>query len=83
MAFSSRDVAVAYHRIRGNGICRTPVLQSKCIDALAGKSLFFKSEHLQTTGSFKTRGAFNAVSGRNKYLDVLNILHLQICIINN
>lgn len=39
---------------------RTPVLTSKALDALAGRSLRFKCEVLQKTGSFKIRGATNA-----------------------
>ncbi len=39
----------------------TPVETSSYIDSLADRNLFFKCEHLQKTGSFKTRGALNAV----------------------
>ncbi|MCA9348702.1 threonine/serine dehydratase [Candidatus Saccharibacteria bacterium] len=39
----------------------TPVLTSNSINLELGRKLFFKSEHLQTTGSFKIRGALNAV----------------------
>lgn len=39
----------------------TPVLRSSALDLLAGCSLAFKAEHLQRTGSFKFRGACNAV----------------------
>ena len=42
-------------------IHRTPVLTSASLDALAGARLFFKCENLQKTGSFKIRGASNAV----------------------
>lgn len=42
-------------------IHRTPVLTSGSLDALAGASLFFKCENLQKTGSFKIRGASNAI----------------------
>jgi threonine dehydratase len=40
---------------------RTPVLTCATIDALAGRQLFFKCEHLQKVGAFKFRGACNAV----------------------
>ena len=40
---------------------RTPVFTSQCLDALADASLFFKCENFQKTGSFKFRGACNAV----------------------
>ncbi len=39
----------------------TPVLRSRALDALAGCALHFKAEPLQRTGSFKFRGACNAV----------------------
>ncbi|MEP7062839.1 MAG: pyridoxal-phosphate dependent enzyme [Betaproteobacteria bacterium] len=42
-------------------IHRTPVMQSRSIDALAGASLYFKCENLQKVGAFKARGATNAV----------------------
>ena len=42
-------------------IHRTPVLTSASLDALAGARLFFKCENLQKTGSFKIRGATNAI----------------------
>jgi len=40
---------------------RTPVLTSRTIDALAGRAVYFKAELFQITGSFKYRGATNAV----------------------
>ena len=40
---------------------RTPILRSDQIDARASCSIHVKAEHLQITGSFKYRGALNAV----------------------
>jgi threonine dehydratase len=40
---------------------RTPVLTSHCLDELSGARLFFKCENFQKSGSFKFRGACNAV----------------------
>jgi threonine dehydratase len=40
---------------------RTPILSSREIDSIAGARLLFKCENFQRTGSFKARGAFNAV----------------------
>ncbi len=37
----------------------TPILTSRSLDQALGKTLFFKAEHLQKTGSFKARGALN------------------------
>jgi len=42
-------------------IHRTPVLTSASLDAMTGARLFFKCENLQKTGSFKIRGASNAI----------------------
>src|SRR6204780_5192866 len=42
-------------------IHRTPVFTSMSLDEIAGAQLFFKCENLQKTGSFKIRGATNAV----------------------
>eukprot|EP00729_Bicosta_minor_P027210 gene27210-26022_t len=41
---------------------RTPIFTSRTVDAIAGCQIFFKCENLQRTGSFKFRGAFNALS---------------------
>ncbi len=54
------DVLEARARI-GDRIRRTPVLTSTRIDELSGATLFFKCENFQKTGSFKARGAANAV----------------------
>jgi len=42
-------------------IHRTPVLTSSSLDGMAGARLFFKCENFQRTGSFKIRGASNAI----------------------
>lgn len=41
---------------------RTPVLVEPALDRALGASLLFKAEHLQHTGSFKYRGASNAIA---------------------
>ncbi len=53
-------VLAAAQRIRGS-VVRTPLLTSAFVDAASGVQAFFKAEHLQRTGSFKMRGAANAV----------------------
>ena len=40
---------------------RTPILTSSHLNEIAQKSLYFKCENFQKTGSFKARGALNAV----------------------
>jgi threonine dehydratase len=42
-------------------IHRTPVYTCETLDRLSGRKLYFKCENLQKTGSFKYRGASNAV----------------------
>lgn len=42
-------------------IHRTPVLSSHSLDGLAGVQYFFKCDNFQKTGSFKIRGAANAI----------------------
>ncbi|MDN3448956.1 threonine/serine dehydratase [Planococcus sp. APC 3906] len=42
-------------------IHRTPILSSEQFDLASGNRVYFKAEHLQKTGSFKIRGAANAV----------------------
>jgi threonine dehydratase len=50
----------AHARIRDK-IRWTPVLTSARLDEISGARLFFKCENFQETGSFKARGAMNAV----------------------
>ncbi|CAN5648474.1 pyridoxal-phosphate dependent enzyme [soil metagenome] len=54
------DVLAAAARIAAHAHV-TPVLRARALDAEAGCTLHFKAEHLQRTGSFKFRGACNAV----------------------
>jgi threonine dehydratase len=54
------DIREAHARIAPR-IHRTPVMTSHSLDAMAGAHLFFKCDNLQKTGSFKIRGAANAI----------------------
>ena len=54
------DVRAAASRIAGV-VHQTPVQTSATIDAELGATVFWKCENLQKTGSFKARGAANAV----------------------
>jgi len=50
-------------RSRLNGaIVRTPCTESATLSELTGARIFCKQEHLQRTGSFKERGARNALA---------------------
>jgi len=55
------DAIRAAHRLIAPRIHRTPVFTCSSLDHIAGAQLFFKCENLQKTGSFKIRGATNAV----------------------
>ncbi|MEZ0348224.1 MAG: threonine/serine dehydratase [Thermus sp.] len=52
------DLYAAFRRIAPY-THRTPLLTSSLLDALLGKRLLLKAEHLQKTGSFKARGALS------------------------
>jgi threonine dehydratase len=54
------DVAAALVRI-APFIVRTPMLRNPALDALTGGTILLKPEPLQRTGSFKLRGATNAI----------------------
>ncbi|MCU0451332.1 MAG: pyridoxal-phosphate dependent enzyme, partial [Bernardetiaceae bacterium] len=55
-----RDIEAAAVRIAPH-THRTPVLTSTYLDQMLGAHLYFKCENFQKTGSFKMRGAANAV----------------------
>ncbi|MBU9672468.1 threonine/serine dehydratase [Planococcus sp. CP5-4] len=55
------DVEQARSRIQ-DIIHKTPILQSRSLQEKWARRVFFKAEHLQKTGSFKIRGAANAVT---------------------
>ena len=55
------DVEAAAARLAGHAR-RTPVLTSRTVDEHVGADVYFKCEGCQRTGSFKFRGAFNALS---------------------
>ena len=55
------DVAAAAERLDGVAV-RTPLLESARLNEVAGGRVLVKAEPLQRTGSFKFRGAYNAIS---------------------
>ncbi|MGB3192467.1 MAG: threo-3-hydroxy-L-aspartate ammonia-lyase [Limnoraphis sp.] len=55
------EVQKATQRLQGYAY-RTPVVTSRTVNQLTGAEVFFKCENFQRTGSFKFRGAFNALS---------------------
>lgn len=55
------DIQSAAERLRGVANV-TPVHTSRALDAMLGREVYFKCENFQRTGSFKFRGAYNAIS---------------------
>lgn len=55
------DIMAARLRLNG-AVTRTPCVESAALSELTGARIFCKQEHLQRTGSFKERGARNALS---------------------
>ncbi len=55
------DVYAARNRLRGH-VRHTPLQQSDALSEAAGSPVYLKLEHHQVTGSFKLRGATNAVA---------------------
>jgi len=43
---------------------KTPIFQSRAINEISGREVFFKCEQFQRVGAFKFRGAFNAIAKR-------------------
>ena len=54
------DIEKARRRLEGK-VVRTPAVQSVALSERLGVPVFLKLEHRQTTGSFKLRGATNAL----------------------
>lgn len=55
------DVEAAAARLKGR-VWHTPLMPSPWLSAATGAEVFLKLETVQVTGSFKFRGAFNALS---------------------
>ena len=58
------DVLMAAKRIEGHAL-KTALIRSDVIDAMTGKSVWFKPECNQKVGAFKYRGAYNRLSAMN------------------
>jgi threonine dehydratase len=61
LPLTAADVYQAQRRLRGVAAA-TPALSSPALDTVLGRSVVCKAEALQRTGSFKFRGAYNAVA---------------------
>ena len=67
---SLADIREAQERV-APVIRKTPLLASDSLSAAVGRSLWCKGEHLQRTGSFKIRGAYNLISRLDPGVDVV------------
>jgi len=61
LAVTYGDLERAAQRLAGHAN-PTPVMTSRTVNQLTGAEVFFKCENFQRTGSFKFRGAFNALA---------------------
>ncbi|MDS3860649.1 threo-3-hydroxy-L-aspartate ammonia-lyase [Thermosynechococcaceae cyanobacterium BACA0444] len=59
-AVTAADILQASHRLQSIAH-HTPVITSQTVDTLTQAQVFFKCENFQRTGSFKFRGAYNAL----------------------
>jgi threonine dehydratase len=55
------EIVAARSRLQG-ALVRTPCTESAALSELTGAQIYCKQEHLQRTGSFKERGARNALA---------------------
>lgn len=62
---TAQDVYAASKRLQGV-VFTSPVLESSALNERLGAEIVFKCENLQYTGSFKFRGAYNALFGLNR-----------------
>ncbi|HAX25971.1 MAG TPA: pyridoxal-5'-phosphate-dependent protein [Chloroflexi bacterium] len=61
LAITFDDVLAAAEQLRGI-VNTTPVISSRTLNDLTGREVFLKCESFQRAGSFKFRGAYNAIS---------------------
>jgi threo-3-hydroxy-L-aspartate ammonia-lyase len=55
------DIEMAY-RIVQPVVHKTPLLESRTVNARSGNKILFKAENLQRIGAFKIRGAYNKIA---------------------
>lgn len=59
------DIISAQRRLKGI-VKVTPLEHSKSFSTISGANVFMKLENMQSTGSFKVRGACNKLSSLSK-----------------
>lgn len=55
------DIRAAENQLRSISLPITPVMTSTILNSATGRNVYLKCENFQRTGSFKCRGALNAV----------------------
>ena len=68
----SFEMAKEAHKRISSHIHKTPIMTCSTLDALTKRKIYMKCELFQKTGSFKARGALNAVNACKLF--VSNIL---------
>ncbi len=76
MSITYGDVEQA-SALLSTSLASTPVLRSAEIDERCGARVLLKAEHLQLTGSFKIRGALNAILSAQKAGDDRGVLTIS------
>ncbi len=64
-SFSIDAIRAAQSRLAGHAVV-TPLINSAHLDGVLGSRVFLKCENLQRTGSFKFRGAYNALASMSE-----------------
>lgn len=67
------DIRAAATLLEGHAV-KTPLIESSVLNQLTGARVFLKAECLQRTGSFKFRGAYNALSSLGESKSEQNVL---------
>ncbi len=58
---SLAEIHIAASHLRSISVPITPILTHTSLNKLTGKNIYLKCENFQRTGSFKSRGALNAI----------------------
>lgn len=58
---NATDIRAAEKQLRSISLPITPVMTSSTLNVATGRNIYLKCENFQRTGSFKSRGAVNAV----------------------
>ena len=71
------DIIKAQMRLKGI-VKQTPLEHTKSFSAMSGAHVYMKLENMQSTGSFKVRGAYNELSSLSGVASLAAVLHKKI-----